>query len=97
MKMENIGFAEIIAAIILYGIFYYILVTFFNTLSYKKLKMNVFEPGYQVFFGIEAILLLIFVNITSHTTFALAMKIGMGVLIIAGILFYLFLKCPAQW
>jgi len=90
--MEKIGFPEAIAALILYGIFYFFITNISNSISYKKIGKEIFSFENQIFFWIGCILFLIFISIEHHNTFALIMKIGMGILIVVDILFYLFSK-----
>jgi hypothetical protein len=83
---------EFIAAMILYGIFYYVVTTFTNRISIKKIKKEVFSLYNQIFFLIGFILFFIFLKIEDHSTFAMIMKISMGILLIIDVLVYLFLK-----
>jgi len=47
------NFAEMTAILIFYGIFYYIITTISNKISYKKIKKEVFSLEGQVYFWIE--------------------------------------------
>ena len=98
--MEHIGFAEAVAALILYGIFYFSITKFSNVISNKKIQKDVFGLGNQLFFWIGCILFLVFINIKDHDTLSSILKISMGILLILDIVFYFFLKFseyPFMW
>jgi len=91
---------EKIAALILYGIVYYLITSFSNKISLKKIKKEVFNFSNQIFFLIGFLLFFIFIDIEHHTTFALIMKIAMGILLVVDILVYFIIKFkeyPISW
>jgi len=90
--LHQLGTAEKIAVLVLYGIFYFFITNFSNAISNKKIGIEVFDLGNQLFFWIGWILFLIFINIENHSTFSLILKIAMGILLVADIIFYFYSK-----